>query len=143
MATTAQYVAQPTVDVAQIAALTANTARDGSGTLVTVASGPAVAPGAGVGKRINRVTVQRTGTSTNTNITFFYSPDGGTTNRFLCEVNLPAYTAATTTASVEVNVPQLIGFVIPGAASSIPCIRASCTVSNASPINVIVEGGVL
>ena len=143
MAASAQYVSQPTVDIAQIAATTANTNRDGTGTLVTIASGPAVAAAAGVGKRISRVTVQRTGTSTATNVTFFYSPDNGTTNRFLGEVFLPAYTAGATTMSVEVQAPFLIGFTIPGAASNQPCIRATTTVSNASPINVIIEGGLL
>lgn len=143
MASTAQYVSQPTVDIAQIPASTVNTARDGTGTIVTIASGPAVAAGAGVGKRISRATVQRTGTTTATNVTIFYSPDNGTTNRFLGEIFLPAYTAAATTMSVEVQIPFLVGFIIPGAATNTPCIRASTTVSNSVAINVIIEGGLL
>lgn len=141
MSSTAQYVAQPTVDIAQVS--TANTARDGTGTIVTVAQGPAVAPSSGIGKRITRVTIQRTGTSTATNVTFYYSPDNGTTNRFLCEVNVPAYTAGATTISTEVLVPQLSGFVVPGAASNQPCIRAATTVVQTSPLNIIIEGGLL
>ena len=143
MASTAQYVSQPTVDIAQIPSTTANANRDGTGTIVTIASGPAVAAGAGVGKRISRATVQRTGTTTATNVTFFYSPDNGTTNRFLGEIFLPAYTTGTTTVSTEVSVSFLVGFTIPGAATNTPCIRASTTVSQSVPINVVIEGGLL
>lgn len=143
MAASAQYVSQPTVDIAQIPSTTVNTNRDGTGTLVTIASGPAVAAGAGVGKRISRVSIQRTGTTSATNVTFFYSPDNGTTNRFLCEVTLPAYTASASGISHEIQVPMLIGFVIPGAASNQPCIRATSTVSQSVALNVIIEGGLL
>lgn len=140
MASTAQYVAQPSVDVAQVSA--ANTARDGTGAIVTIASGPTTAPGSGVGKRITRVSIARSGVSTATVVCFFYSPDNGTTNRLIAEVVVPAYTVSATTAQIVVEVPSLIGFVIPGAASSAPCIRASTTVvQTTAPLNVIIESG--
>ena len=143
MATQAQYVAQPIVDVAQVTA--ANTARDGTGTIVTVASGPTTAPGSGVGKRITRVTITRgmaTGASAATVVCLFYSPDNGTTNRLIAEVVVPAYTASTTAAQTVVEIPSLIGFVIPGAATNAPCIRASTQVAQTTtPLNVIIESG--
>jgi hypothetical protein len=139
MASTAQYVAQPVVDVAQVTA--ANTARDGTGTIVTVASGPTTAPGSGVGKRVTRVSIARSGASTATVVCLFYSPDNGTTNRLIAEVVIPAYTASTTAAQTVVEVPSLIGFVIPGAASNAPCIRASTQVVQSAALNVIIESG--
>lgn len=139
MASTAQYVAQPIVDVAQVSA--ANTGRDGTGTIVTVASGPTTAPGSGVGKRITRVSIARTGSSTATVVCLYYSPDNGTTNRLIAEVAIPAYTASTTAAQTVVEVPSLIGFVIPGAATNAPCIRASTQVVQSSALNVTIESG--
>lgn len=142
MASTAQYVAQPIVDIGQV--LTANTARDGTGTIVTIASGPTTAPGSGVGKRVTRVSITRsqtTGSSAATVVCFFYSPDNGTTNRLIAEVAVPAYTVSTTSAQVVVEVPSLIGFVIPGAATNAPCIRASTQVVQTAALNVIIESG--
>lgn len=139
MANVAQYVAQPIVDVAQVTA--ANTNRDGTGTIVTVASGPAVASGNGVGKRVTRVTIARNGTSAATVVCLYYSPDNGTTNRLIAEVAVPAYTASTTSAQAVVEVPSLIGFVIPGAAANQPCIRASTQVAQTPALNVIIESG--
>lgn len=143
MASTAQYVAQPIVDVAQVTV--ANTARDGTGTIVTVASGPTTAPGSGVGKRVTRAYVTRgmaSGTSAATVVCFFYSPDNGTTNRLIAEVAVPTYAASTTAAQAVVEVPSLIGFVIPGAATNAPCIRASTQVAQTStPLNVFIESG--
>lgn len=143
MATQAQYVTQPIVDVAQVTA--ANTARDGTGAIVTVASGPTSAPGNGVGKRVTRVTITRgmaTGGNAATVVCLFYSPDNGTTNRLIAEVAVPSYTASTTSAQTVVEVPSLIGFVIPGAATNAPCIRASTQVAQTTtPLNVIIESG--
>lgn len=143
MASTAQYVAQPIVDIGQV--LTANTARDGTGAIVTIASGPSTASGNGVGKRVTRVTVTRgmaSGGNAATVVCFFYSPDNGTTNRLIAEVAVPAYTSSTTAAQTVIEVPSLIGFVIPGAATNAPCIRASTQVAQTTtPLNVIIESG--
>jgi hypothetical protein len=140
MASTAQYVAQPIVDVGQVS--TANTNRDGTGALVTIASGPSTASGSGVGKRVTRVSIARSGASTATVVCFYYSPDNGTTNRLIAEVAVPAYSVSTTTAQVIVEVPSLIGFVIPGAATNAPCIRASTQTSQTTtPLNVTIESG--
>lgn len=141
MATTAQYTAQPIVEIGQV--VTANTNRDGTGTVADVCIAPNVAPGPGVGKRIQRVTLARAGTTAATIVTFFYTTDGGLTNRLICEVSVPSYTASTTTAQVEVYVPQLVGFTLPGDNTGNTKIVAATTVGVASPINITVESGLL
>jgi hypothetical protein len=141
MATTAQYTAQPIVEIAQVQV--ANTSRDGTGTLVDVSVAPNVAPGAGVGKRIQRVTLSRAGTTAATVVTFFYTTDNGVTNRLICEVVVTAYTASNTAAQVEVYVPQLVGFTIPGDNTGNTKLRAATTVAVANPINITVESGLL
>lgn len=135
MATTAQYAAQPFIDSAQIS--TANTGRDGTGTISSVSTGVGTA-GAGVGKRINRVTVKATGTTTAGMVRFFYSPDGGTTKRLLTEVVVSAITVAASTAAYETTVSSLIGLVLP---SSNDVLMAST--EKAETFNIIVEGGLL
>jgi hypothetical protein len=141
MATTAQYTAQPIVEQAQVSA--ANTNRDGTGTLVDVCIAPNTAPGAGVGKRIQRVTLSRAGTTAAAVVTFFYTTDGGVTNNLICEVAVAAYTASNTAAQVEVYVPQLVGFTLPGDNTGNTKIRAAVTIAVASPINITVESGLL
>lgn len=140
MATTAQYVTQPIVDQAQVSA--ANTNRDGSGTTVLIAAGPAVAAASAVGKRIQRVRITRPGTSSNTVVVFYYSPDAGTTKRSITEVNVPAYTASTTSPQVTVEVPDLVGFILPGqTGGSSTEIYASTTI--ATTLNIHIESGLL
>lgn len=140
MATTAQYVTQPIIDIAQVS--TANTNRDGTGAVVLVASGPAVAAASGVGKRIQRVSIERPGSSTNCNVVFYYSADGGTTLRTISEVNVPSYTASTTSAQTRVENPELIGLILPGDTGGNPGqLYASVTVS--TTLNIIVESGLL
>jgi hypothetical protein len=137
MATTAQFTAQPIIDVAQVS--TANTNRDGSGTLVTVATGPSTAAAAGVGKRINRVTVQSTGTTTAGVIRFYISLDSGTTNRLCVEKIVPALTPSTAFAAFRIDVGELVGLVLPGGGAAM--LRAST--NNAETFNIVVESGLL
>jgi hypothetical protein len=89
MSTSANYAATPKNSGAQIA--TANTARDGTGTLGTVYT-------AGTsGSRIDSMSLQATGTTTAGMIRFFVSIDSGTTKRLIGEVPVTAITAAATT----------------------------------------------
>lgn len=90
MATQAQYVATPKNGVAQVS--TANTNRDGTGTLSTVYTAGAS------GSRIDALVVQATGTTTAGMVRFFISNDGGTTKRLVGEVSV---TAATPSATVQ------------------------------------------
>lgn len=137
MATTAQFTAQPNLEYSQLT--TANTARDGTGTLVTIASGPAAAAGVGVGERISRVLVQATGTTTAGVIRFFLSLDSGTTNRLICEKLVPAITPSTTVVAYRMEVAELVGFILPGGGTAV--LRAST--NNSETFNVVVESGLL
>ena len=89
MSTSANYAATPKNSGAQIA--TANTARDGTGTLGTVYTAGAS------GSRIDSLIIQATGTTTAGMIRFFVSIDAGTTKRLIGEVPVIAITAAATT----------------------------------------------
>jgi hypothetical protein len=137
MATTAQFTAQPIIDISQVS--TANTNRDGTGTIVTVATGPSTTAAAGVGKRINRVVVHATGTTTAGVIRFYISVDGGTTNRLICERLVTATTPSTTIAAFRTEVGELAGLVLTGGGSCM--VRAST--NNAETFNIMVESGLL
>lgn len=135
MATTAQYTAQPILEYAQVS--TANTNRDGTGTLVTVSTGPSASAAAGVGQRINRIVVNGTGTTSAGMIRFFLSLDNGTTNRLVAEKVVSAITVAASTAAFRTEVPELVGMILPGGGQAL--LRASTEI--AETFNVIVESG--
>jgi hypothetical protein len=137
MATSAQFTAQPIIDIAQIS--TANTNRDGTGTLVTVAAGPTATAANGVGKRINRVVIHCTGNNSTNIVRFFISTDNGTTNRLVLEKYLVANTASTTNPATRIEVPELNGLILPGGNTVL--LRAAT--NNAETYNVLVESGLL
>ena len=88
MSTSANYAATPKNSGAQIA--TANTARDGTGTLGTVYTAGAS------GSRIDSIGIQATGTTTAGMVRLFVSIDAGTTKRLIAEVPVLANTASAT-----------------------------------------------
>jgi len=135
MATSAQYTTTPIVEYAQVA--TANTARDGTGTTVLICSGPAVAQGSGIGKRIAKIFVKATGTTTAGMVRFFISTDGGTTKRLLTETNIVAYTPSATQTAFETTVSALEGLVLQGQVSSSNCSLYAST-EKAETFNIIV-----
>lgn len=135
MATSAQYTTTPIVEYAQVTA--ANTGRDGTGTTVLICSGPAVAQGSGVGKRISKIFVKATGTTTAGMVRFFISTDGGTTKRLLTETQIFANTPSSTAVSVEYTVPALEGLVLQGQVSSANCSLYAST-EKAETFNIIV-----
>jgi len=137
MATTAQFTAQPTLEYSQLT--TANTNRDGTGTIVTISTGPATAAASGVGQRISRVTATATGTTTAGVIRFFLSLDNGTTNRLIVEKTVPAVTPSTTIPVFRLEVGELVGMVLPGGGQAL--LRAST--NNSETFNVVVESGLL
>lgn len=136
MAVSSQYVSAPTLDVSVGA--TANGGRDGTGTLVLAASGPAAVAGAGVGKRISRATVKATGTNIAGMVRFFVSTDGGVTSRLLTEVPVTATTPSASVASFEATVPNVVGLVLPDANA-----RVYWSTNNAEQFVVTVEGGLM
>jgi hypothetical protein len=126
MATTPSYAATPVLDLARLSA--ANTSRDGTGTLLTVATGTTA------GKRLSRVLVSATGTTTAGMIRFFLSTDNGTTNRLVAELPVTAITPSGTVASFTGQVDRLSGLILPGTTA---LLRA--TTHNAETFDITVE----
>jgi len=135
MATAAQYATTPIVEYAQVSA--ANTNRDGTGTTVLICSGPSSAQGSGVGKRIARVFVKGTGTTTAGMVRFYISTDGGTTKRLVTETIVTAITASASVAAFYAIVPELEGLVLQGQVSSQNCSIYAST-HNAETFNIVV-----
>ena len=91
-------------DVIQIS--TANTNRDGTGTLGTLTTGTSS------GVVIEQITIQATGTTTAGMIRFFISTDGGTTKRLVQETIVTAATPSGTVQAFTINVSALAGLVL-------------------------------
>ncbi len=97
MASTPAYASNPrSVDIAQVS--TANTNRDGSGTIVTVCTGAAA------GTRVSLLTVQATGTTTAGMVRIYLSTDSGTTWRLRKEVPVTAITPSASVAAFTADV---------------------------------------
>lgn len=99
MASAPAFAATPASLVGQMS--TANTARDGTGTLATIFT-----PGAN-GSRINFVSCQATVTTAAGTLRFFI--DDGTNKRLECEVKTLGVTVSGTVPGERVEVPQLRG----------------------------------
>jgi hypothetical protein len=125
MATTPNYASTPRSAVAQISA--ANTARDGTGTIVSVITGGTN------GTRVEDITVQATATTTGGMVRLFLSLDGGTTNRLIREIPVTAITPSATTAAFRADLTDL-GIVLP---NNTAVLRAAT--NNAEAFNVIVS----
>ena len=133
MATQAQYASVPKIGIGQIS--TANTNRDGTGTLGTVFTAGAS------GSRIDAVEIQATGTTTAGMVRLFLHD--GTNARMICEVpvvavtpsgTVPAWSALVNSQGMNNGTIQL--------PISIPTgwsLRAST--NNAETFNVIAFGG--
>jgi len=130
MATNPAFANTPIIDVGQVT--TANTNRDGTGTIVTIASGTTN------GKFLQNVQIKHTSTSAAGMVRFFVSPDGGATNRLYTEVPVTAITPGSNVATFETTVPILVGLTLPGTAA---LLRAST--QNTEVINIIVSSGSL
>ncbi len=91
MASSAQYATTPKNGSAQVT--TANTNRDGTGTLATVYTAGTT------GSRIDNIVIQAAATTTAGMIRFFTSIDGGTTKRLIGEAAVSAITPSATVAA--------------------------------------------
>jgi len=141
MATSAQYVSTPVIEVSQVT--TADTSRTAPTTTSLICSGPSVASASGIGKRILRIVIQSVNSTTAGAVRIWISTDGGTTKRLLVERVIPAITAtAGTTPPYRSEVPELVGLVLPGTISSNATnLYASTNVSET--FNIVVESGTL
>jgi hypothetical protein len=125
MATTPQYAATPGRANVQVSA--ANTAIDGTGTIVTVVAGTVD------GRRVRRVAVTgAVATGLANRISFFISTDNGSTNRFLCDVLLSAATVSGTVRGQYAEIPELVGVVLQGTST---LLRAATHVAQATNVD--------
>lgn len=89
MASTPGFAATPRIPT-PVAVATANTNRDGTGTIATLIQGVAA------GTKINEIVVQATVTTTAGTVRFFLSVDSGTTWKLFDAVAIPAVTVSGT-----------------------------------------------
>lgn len=113
-------------DVVQVA--TANTNRDGTGTLATVTTGTTD------GVVIEKVTIKATGTTTAGIIRFFVSVDTGTNKRLLTEIYVSAITPSGTVPAFVSEVPALVGLVLKNTSSIL-----YASTHNAETFNIVAE----
>lgn len=130
MSTTANYAATPNLGIAAIS--TANTNRDGTGTIGTVLTAGAS------GSRVDAVMLKATGTTTAGMIRLFIH--NGTTAYLLNEIPVLANTPSSTAPAWEVQMnsstmSQLFPIILPTGYS----LRAST--NNAENFNVMAQGG--
>lgn len=130
MSTTAQYASTPRQAIAAIA--TANTAKDGTGTLGTVFTAGAS------GSRIDAINIKATVTTTAGAVRLFVH--NGTSAFLLTEVPVIAVTSSATAPSFEVQLntntmTQILPLILPTGYS----LRAST--NNAENFNVLAQGG--
>lgn len=125
MASTGNYAGTPRAALAQVS--TANTARDGTGTLASIITGVAS------GTRVDDLRIQATGTTTAGVIRLFLSLDGGTTNRLIREILVPAVTPSTSVEAWGTSLANL-GILLPNANA---VLRAST--NNAETFNLVVS----
>lgn len=128
MATQPQYAATPKLGVNTVA--TANTNRDGTGTIATIFTAGSS------GSKVNEIRLKASG-QTAAGIVVIYVHDG-TNFRILTEITVTAITPNTTTVSYESTPIRFADLDLPTGYT----IRASITVAPTSGVvNVFVEGG--
>ena len=129
MAATPAFTAVPRISYGSVSV--ANTARDGTGTIVDVISG------ASTGTKINEVILKATGQPADSVVTLFLYD--GTNTYLLDEIDIGAPVAGSTTVAAYRNNIVYTNLVLPNASWKL---RAAVTVTCTSgAINVIALGG--
>jgi hypothetical protein len=137
MATSAQYTAQPILEYSQLT--TGDASRTAPTNAVEITAGPNATAGAGVGKRITKVTCHATGNTVNGMLRFFVSLDNGTTKRLILEKPKPNVTPSSSVSAVRIEVAELVGMMLPGGTAN----KLFATTSDTETWNVIVESALL
>jgi hypothetical protein len=141
MANLAQFTTQPIIETASVSV--ANTNRNGTGTIVSVAVGPLTTAGNGVGKMISQVLVQATATTTAGMVRFYISNNAGSTWALLEELAVTAATPSGTVTAFAAAVPLLAGLVLAGGNGTTAQCLLGAAPHNAEAFNVIVMSGTL
>lgn len=127
MASTPSFTSTPRVGVANVSS--ANTNRDGTGTIT------ALLTGAAAGTKVTSISAQATVTTTAGMVRIFITTDSGSTWRLFDEL---AIAAATVSASVKgTRISTTYTDLVLADASH----RLGCTTHNAESINVVALGG--
>ena len=127
MATAPAYAANPrSIDIAQIS--TANTNRDGTGTIGTVATGSAA------GFRVFTVVAQATVTTTAGMVRLYLSTDSGTTWRLFDEIPVSAVTPSASAAAFRGR-REYANLILTGTTN-----RLGASTHNAETFNVVAQG---
>ena len=129
MATQAQYASRPRCEVGQVS--TANTARDGTGTIASIFA-------AGLeGSRIDQIRIHATSTTTAGMIRLFI--DNGTNTRLWKEIPVTAITPSATQPAWSANVASQVDLELPLVLPATHSLRAAT--NNAETFNIIAIGG--
>lgn len=127
----ANYVVTPkNGEFAQLS--TANTARDGSGTLATVFT----AASDNAGSRVDRLSINATGTTTSGMIRLFITNSGGTSTRLIQEISVSPNTPSATIPAWSAQVNFDGGLVLENGAS----LKASTNNAEAFNVSVLIAG---
>jgi hypothetical protein len=126
MANAPQFTATPRAALEQVS--TANTNRDGSGTLQSIITGVAA------GTKIQEVIIQATGTTTAGMVRLYLSSNSGSTSRLFDEFVISAITVGASTAGFRVS-RTYDNLILPSASW---ILRAST--HNAETFNIIALG---
>ncbi len=131
MATAPAFTSTPRIGIATVSA--ANTARDGTGTIVDVITGVAA------GTKVFEVVVKATGDPADCTVTLFISPDSGTTNHIWDEIDVGDPAAGSTTVTSFRASATYANLVLPSATHKL---RAAITVApTAGTVRVYAMGG--
>lgn len=127
----ANYVVTPkNGEFAQVS--TANTGRDGSGTLATIFT----AASDNAGSRVDRISIHATGTTTSGMIRLFISNSGGTSTRLIQEIPVSPNTPSATIPAWSAQVNFDGGLVLENGAS----LKASTNNAEAFNVSVLIAG---
>lgn len=127
MATTPRFTSSARMASAVVS--TANTNRDGTGTITSIITGVAA------GTRVSELNVKATVTTTAGMVRLWTSSDGGTTWRFLDEIPVSAVTPSATVASFQAS-RQFANLILPDASA-----RLGASTHNAETFHATAFGG--
>jgi hypothetical protein len=129
MASAPKFASTPRLEYLQIS--TANTNRDGTGTVTSLITGVSA------GTKVDKILAKSTGTTTAGMLRFYLSLDGGTTKRLITELPVAAVTPSSTAAAWEGQVDfSYMNFILRDASAQI-----LASTEKAETFNLVAIGG--